>query len=94
MYSQLGGKKSGFGAGRIVLGMLIYEKNGAHEVEVCPEQKETSADRWHHFSLTSKEIVNWQVPDSYLCSPESGRMQGRSGPDQGRYMLHIGLQDD
>lgn len=45
MYSQLGGKKSGFGAGRIVLGMLIYEKNGAHKVEVCPEQKEISADR-------------------------------------------------
>lgn len=69
-------------------------KNGAHEVEVCPEQKKTSADRWHHFSLTSKEILNWQVPDSYLCSPESGRIQGRSGPDQGRYILHKGFQDD
>lgn len=65
--------------------MLIYEKNGALEVEVCPEQKETSADRWHHFSLTSKEILNWQVPDSDLCSPDAGQIRARSGQIHSTY---------
>jgi hypothetical protein len=56
--SQLGGKKSGFGIGRIVLGMLTYEKWSTQSGSL-PRAEGNLSDRRHHFSLISKEILHW-----------------------------------
>lgn len=60
-------------------------KNWSMQSGSLPRAEENLSDRWHHFSLISKEILNWlSVKFRFVCSrvkEDEGQMQSRCRAD-------------